>query len=91
VAIVVWTVVELDATSGWLTYQPESPSVAGPGWLFAFGVYMGDWVLMMANWDFARFGRTNKRDVRTNGRFAFGPGFYLFTIVINGLIGSSSR
>ncbi|SNR65466.1 Purine-cytosine permease [Haloechinothrix alba] len=87
VAVVVWTVVELDASSGWLTYQPEMPSVAGPGWLFAFGVYMGDWVLMMATWDFARFGRTSRRDVRTNGWFTFGPGFYLFTIVVNGLIG----
>lgn len=61
--------------------------MSGPGWWWAFTVYMGDWVLMMATWDFARFARTTRRDTRVNGWFTFGPGFYVFTILVNGVIG----
>lgn len=48
---------------------------------------MADFVLMMATWDFARFARTSRRDLRFHSTVTFGPIFYFFTIVVNGIIG----
>ncbi len=86
-AVTIWATIKFDVSANWLTQQPDTIAVSGPGWWWAFTVYLGDWVLMMATWDFARFARTTKRDSRINGWFTFGPGFYLFTILINGIIG----
>ena len=47
--------------------------------------------LMMAAWDFARFARTSRSDERFHGLVTFGPVFNFFTIVVNGIVGSSSR
>ncbi|MET7761400.1 hypothetical protein [Streptomyces sp. NPDC005336] len=87
VVAVVWTVQAHGTGGDWLTWRPDEIQVSGPGWFWAFTVYMGDWVLMMFTWDYARFGRTSRRDIRVNGWLTFGPGFYMFTILVNGLIG----
>ncbi|MFC5947476.1 hypothetical protein ACFQH9_04205 [Pseudonocardia lutea] len=60
-------------------------AVAGPGWLFAFSVFMRVWLIMFYTVDFARLGRP--RDVRVNGVVTFGPVFYLVTILGNALVG----
>jgi purine-cytosine permease-like protein len=86
-AAVIWAVAKFDVGTHWLTQRPTTLPVSGPGWWWAFTVYMGDWVLMMATWDYARFARTGRKDIRINGWLTFGPGFYFFTIVINGLVG----
>ncbi|WAM19043.1 purine-cytosine permease family protein [Rhodococcus sp. JS3073] len=73
-------------TAGWLAHAPEtSIPLSAPGWLYAFFVYLGVLVLMMFTMDFARFGKP--QDSRTNGIVIFGPVFYLFVYLANGLIG----
>jgi hypothetical protein len=60
-------------------------SAGGPGWLTAFAVYMGVWVLMMYTVDFARLGR--REDMKYHGSVTFGWVFYFNTFLVNGLIG----
>ncbi|MCF6476118.1 thiamine permease [Nonomuraea sp. MG754425] len=72
--------------TGWLTYVPATPADLGaPGWLYAFFVYMGVFVFMMYTVDFARFGKPE--DSRFHGVVTFGPVFYIFVYLANGLIG----
>ncbi|MFC5996290.1 purine-cytosine permease family protein [Pseudonocardia hispaniensis] len=87
VAVVVWTVLEHGYDDTWVTRRPETLPVSGPGWWWAFTTYLADFVLMMATWDFARFARRTAREQRFHRWVTFGPVFYLFTIVVNGLVG----
>lgn len=57
----------------------------GPGWLMAFSIYMGVWVLMMYTVDFARLGR--REDSAFHGTVTFGWVFYALAFFVNGLIG----
>ncbi|MEV5011701.1 hypothetical protein AB0K74_16455 [Streptomyces sp. NPDC056159] len=57
----------------------------GPGWLMAFGIYMGVWILMMYTVDFAQLGRPQDRRFHTT--VTFGWVFYAVTFLINGLVG----
>jgi purine-cytosine permease-like protein len=85
-AAVVATVLKYGYNNDWLTFQPETMEAsAGPGWIFAFTVYMGVWVQMMFTMDYARYGRPE--DARFNSIVTFGPVFYLLTWSLNGLIG----
>ncbi|MES4886695.1 hypothetical protein [Streptomyces sp. NPDC096012] len=59
--------------------------LAGPGWLWAFSVYMGVYILMMYTVDFARFGKA--KDETFHGVVTFGPVFYLLTYLGTGLVG----
>ncbi|WP_116812718.1 purine-cytosine permease family protein [Steroidobacter cummioxidans] len=73
-------------TAGWLTHMPAStPELTAPGWLYAFFVYLGVLVLIMFTLDFARFGKVE--DVKVNGTNTFGPVFYVFCYLANGLLG----
>ncbi len=73
-------------SSGWLAHPPqEGADFAAPGWLYAFFVYLGVLVLMMFTVDFARFGKSEQ--ARSNGIAVFGPVFYAFVYLANGLIG----
>jgi purine-cytosine permease-like protein len=56
-----------------------------PGWLWAFTVYMGVYILMMYTVDFARFGKP--QDEKFHGVVTFGPVFYLATYLGTGLVG----
>ncbi|WP_370890729.1 cytosine permease [Janibacter sp. GXQ6167] len=60
-------------------------SAGGPGWLFAVGVYMGVWILMMYTVDFARLGR--REDAGFHGTVTFGWVFYTLAFLVNGVIG----
>jgi len=72
-------------------HQPSislpDPHVAfgAPGWLWAFTVYMGVYILMMYTVDFARFGK--REDETFHGLVTFGPVFYLATYLGTGLVG----
>jgi hypothetical protein len=57
----------------------------GPGWVWAFTVYMGVYILMMYTMDFARFGKP--ADENFHGTVTFGPVFYLATYLGTGLVG----
>lgn len=73
-------------TSGWLAHVPATAStLAAPGWLYAFFVYLGVLVLIMFTVDFARFGKVE--DSKVNGMSTFGPVFYVFVYLANGLLG----
>ena len=71
---------------GWLTHTPASaPQLSAPGWLYALFVYLGVFVFIMFTVDFARFARPEDR--RYHSIVTFGPVFYLFVYLANGLIG----
>jgi purine-cytosine permease-like protein len=59
--------------------------LAGPGWVWAFTVYMGVYILMMYTVDFARFGKA--KDETFHGLVTFGPVYYLVTYLGTGLVG----
>lgn len=83
--VIIMATMATDA-SGWLTHRPEQAvTLAAPGWLYAFFIYLGVLVLMMFTMDFARFGKP--ADVKANGMMVFGPLFYVFVYLANGLIG----
>lgn len=68
-----------------LALPAQHIDLAGPGWLWAFTVYMGIYILMMYTVDFGRFGRPE--DERFHGIVTFGPVFYLLTYLGTGLVG----
>ncbi|MFF4796073.1 purine-cytosine permease family protein [Streptomyces sp. NPDC001276] len=71
---------------GWLTHVPATTAhLSAPGWLYALFVYLGVFVFLMYTVDFARFGRPE--DSRYHSLVTFGPVFYLFVYLANGLIG----
>jgi purine-cytosine permease-like protein len=59
--------------------------LAAPGWVWAFTVYMGVYILMMYTVDFARFGK--REDETFHGMVSFGPVFYFATYLGTGLVG----
>ena len=86
VAAVVATVAKYGYSNDWLTFQPgTTEAIAGPGWIFAFTVYMGNYIQMMFTMDYARYGRPE--NARFNSIVTFGPVFYFFLYLVNGLIG----
>jgi purine-cytosine permease-like protein len=86
VAAVVATVAKYGYSNDWFTFQPgTTEAIAGPGWVFAFTVYMGNYIQMMFTMDYARYGRPE--NARFNSIVTFGPVFYFFLYLVNGLIG----
>jgi purine-cytosine permease-like protein len=86
VGSVVWTIAVYGYHNDWLTYEPAQPIHQGtPGWIFAYSVYMGVWVVTMMAWDFARFGKP--ADAEFNGKVTFGLPFYVMTLLVNGIVG----
>lgn len=71
-------------SSAWLALGPSGGAPAH-GWLSAYIFYMGAWVMMMFTLDYARFGRP--QDVGFHTALTFGWGFYVFTLLGNGLVG----
>ncbi|GAB3854367.1 hypothetical protein GCM10028801_08370 [Nocardioides maradonensis] len=83
VALVIAATVKQGYPSGWLSSSGVATEV--PGWLGAFLIYMGIWVMMLFTIDFASLGRVE--DTRFHQRATFGGLFYFCTFVVNGLIG----
>ncbi|UFQ99323.1 purine-cytosine permease family protein [Pseudomonas wenzhouensis] len=84
VAVVIMAVGEYGYSNAWLEMGPESGPVSN-GWWDCFTYFMGVWILMMYTWDYARFGR--QEDARYHATFNFGLPFYVFTFLVNGLVG----
>jgi len=87
IAAVIVAAVKYD-TAGWFSFGGVVPDVARPypGWVLALMIYMGIWLLMPTTVDFARFGR--KGDERFHERVTFGPLFYAWLFLVNGLAGA---
>ena len=71
-------------SSAWLSLVPPGGAPAH-GWLNCYVVYLGVWAMMMFTFDYARFGRP--RDIAFHANITFGWGFYLLSILGNGLVG----
>jgi purine-cytosine permease-like protein len=56
-----------------------------PGWLSAYLIYMGVYIMMMYTFDYARYGR--EQDEKFHTHVTFGWVFYLFTFGVNGIVG----
>ncbi|KAA1397758.1 thiamine permease [Aeromicrobium ginsengisoli] len=83
---VIWATVAYGYDQNWASAPPAiTSSLAGPGWLYVFTIYMGIFATMMYTFDFARLGRP--QDITFNGWITFGPVFYFFSYFVNGLIG----
>ena len=64
IGAVVWAIAEYGYSGAWFSYEPASTAgISGPGWWFAFTVYMGVGIMMMYTWDYARFSRSRGRQV----------------------------
>lgn len=85
VVAVVWTISVHGYDGSWFTQRPEQIAVAGPGWVYAFSLYMGVWVLMMFAGDMARYARVG--DLRFHRWVTFGPVFHFFTLFVNAVLG----
>lgn len=83
VAVVVASTAIKGAPTNWIG-EAATASVL-PGWITAFLIYMGVWIMMMYTFDYARMGK--EKDEKFHGRFTFGSFFYFFTFVVNGLVG----
>lgn len=83
-AAVVLTIMSHGYSDAWLNLGPEGGAPAG-GWWNCFVAYMGVWVVLMYNYDYARFGKVEDRSYHS--LFNFGSPFYVVTFLINGLIG----
>lgn len=84
VAAVVLAIAEFGYSNAWLEMGPEG-GAPKDGWWSCFVYFMGIWILFMAAFDFARFGR--KEDSDFHAHVTFGIPFYGATLIINGLIG----
>lgn len=84
---VVWTIVANGYSNDWLTAGPVDPSanLHAPGWVFAFSVYMGVWIMKPFTWDYARLAKT--ADARFHKWLTFGPLFYTLTLGVNAVVG----
>ncbi len=71
-------------SDAWLHMGPEGGDPEN-GWWNCFTYFMGVWILMMYTWDYARFGR--EEDSNFHARVNFGMPFYLFTFMVNGVVG----
>jgi purine-cytosine permease-like protein len=83
IAVVVAATAERGYPADWLRSVAANGPL--PGWLTAYLIYMGGWIMMMYTIDYARLGRTE--DQRFHGTVTFGWVFYAFTFGLNGLIG----
>jgi purine-cytosine permease-like protein len=82
IALVIWASTQHTAS---VSLPDPGFDLAAPGWLWAFTVYMGVWVMMLYTFDFARFSKVE--DSKFAGVVTFGPVFYFCTLFLNGLVG----
>lgn len=83
-AIVVATTVKRGYPDGWLS-TPAPADLPLPGWIHAYLIFMGAWVMMMYTFDFARHGR--REDAAFHAQFTFGWAFYTTCFILAGLCG----
>jgi hypothetical protein len=78
------TVSQYGYTDQWLNMGPENAQLNSDWWQ-CYSYFMGLWVMMMFTWDYARFGKI--KDIKYLSNINFGIPFYLFTYLLNGVIG----
>jgi len=84
IATVIVSINEFGYSDAWLNMGPEDGNPEN-GWWNCFTYFMGVWILMMYTWDYARFGRED--DSEFHAKVNFGMPFYLFTFLVNGVVG----
>jgi len=84
IAAVAFAINAYGYSDAWLHLGPEN-GIPKNGWWNCFTYFMGVWILMMYTWDYARFGKES--DTEFHAKINFGMPFYLFTFMINGVIG----
>ncbi len=84
IAVVLIAINEYGYSDAWLRMGPEGGDPEN-GWWNCFTYFMGVWILMMYTWDYARFGHENDSDY--HAKINFGMPFYLFTFIVNGVVG----
>ncbi|WP_431711773.1 purine-cytosine permease family protein [Glutamicibacter uratoxydans] len=86
ILVLVLTAVNYDS-QGWMDFAGIVPEEARayPGWLLGFVLYMGVWLLLPTTQDFARFGKIE--DEKFHTVVSFGPVFYFFLFLVNGVAG----
>ncbi|GII63735.1 hypothetical protein Skr01_38200 [Sphaerisporangium krabiense] len=87
IAAVVVAAVKAGGQSDWLQFAGVIPPEARPvpGWLMAFTLYMGIWLLMPTTVEFARLGRP--KDLRFHQNVTFGWVYWVWLFLLNGLAG----
>ncbi|GAA4555598.1 allantoin permease [Pseudonocardia xishanensis] len=87
IVAVVWAIAVNGYSNDWLTAGPVDPQVNlhAPGWVFAFSVYMGVWIMQPFTWDYARLAKT--ADATFHKWLTFGPLFYTLTLAVNAIVG----
>lgn len=87
VAAIIAAIVKFHPGTAWLQFDGVVPPVArtAPGWLLGVCLYFGLFLMMPVSTDFARFGR--KEDETFHSVVTFGPVFYAWLYVVNGLVG----
>lgn len=86
-AAVVVTAVRFPVGSAWLQFEGVIPPEARayPGWVLAFMLYMGLFILMPTTADFARFGKIE--DEKFHSVVSFGWVFQTLLLLVNGVVG----
>ncbi|OBC15390.1 hypothetical protein A5784_02975 [Mycobacterium sp. 852013-50091_SCH5140682] len=85
-AAVVVAALRFGWSADWWTAGPGTASPNPlPGWLTAFILYMGNWLLVPDTPEFARFGRIQDR--RFHAHISFGWAFYLVAYGFSGVAG----
>ena len=84
IAAVAVSINEFGYSNAWLNMGPEGGNPEN-GWWNCFTYFMGVWILMMYTWDYARFGQ--EKDADYHAKINFGMPFYLFTFMVNGVVG----
>lgn len=87
VAAVVATAVRFPVGSAWLDFEGVVPPEARayPGWVLAFMLYMGLFILFPTTADFARFGKVE--DEKFHSVVSFGWIFQTLLLLVNGVVG----
>ena len=84
IAAIVLAATRYGAGGAWLHLAPAG-GASTYGWFACYAVYLGVWSMMMFTFDYARFGRP--QDTAFHANITFGWGFYIFSILGNGLVG----
>lgn len=87
IGAVVATAIRFPVGSAWLDFEGIVPAEARayPGWVLAFMLYMGLFILMPTTADFARFGKVE--DEKFHATVTFGWIFQTLLLLVNGVVG----
>lgn len=87
IAAVITTAIRFPVGTAWLDFGGIVPPEARayPGWVLAFMLYMGLFILMPTTANFARLGKVE--DEKFHSVVSFGPVFHSLLLLVNGVVG----